>query len=74
MASRPPENDNQARNRWLVIQMLRLGGVVFVLVALLALQGIIPIPDVAAYAILFVGLVDVFLVPTLLARAWSSRR
>lgn len=72
MASRPPEE--VARNRWLVIQALRAGGVAMILVALAALQGALPMPEIAAYAILAFGLMDVFLVPTLLARAWSSRR
>jgi hypothetical protein len=77
MASRPPDDrptDEQARNRWMVIQAMRLGGIAMVIVALLALRGIVPMPDAAAYVLLGVGLVDVFLVPTLLARKWSSRR
>jgi DNA-binding transcriptional LysR family regulator len=40
---------------------------------LLALEGIVPVPRIAAWVLLAVGLVDVFLVPTLLARKWSSR-
>ena len=71
MASRPPED--VARNRWMVIQAARAGGAIMVVVALLALEGIVPLPGIAAWVLLAVGLVDVFLVPTLLARKWSSR-
>jgi hypothetical protein len=71
MASRPPED--VARNRWMVIQAARAGGAIMVVVALLALEGIVPLPEIAAWVLLAVGLVDVFLVPTLLARKWSSR-
>lgn len=65
--------EDKARNRWLIIQTMRLVGVAMVVIALLALQGLFPLPDMAAYVLLVAGLVDVFLVPTLLARKWSSR-
>ena len=71
MASRPPED--VARNRWMVIQAARAGGAIMVVVALLAFEGVVPVPEIAAWVLLAVGLVDVFLVPTLLARKWSSR-
>ena len=71
MASRPP--DEVARNRWMVIQAARIGGVVMVVLGLATLGGAIPLPEVAAYVLLVAGLADVFLVPTFLARQWSSR-
>jgi hypothetical protein len=71
MASRPP--DEVARNRWMVIQAARIGGVAMVVAGLAALGGAIALPDSAAYALLAFGLADVFLVPTFLARKWSSR-
>ena len=74
MASRPPdENEDQARNRWMVIQVVRISGVVMAILGLLMIEGIVPMPKVAGYAMLAAGLVEVFLVPTLLARLWSSR-
>ena len=74
MASRPPdENEDQARNRWMVIQVVRISGVVMAIVGLLTIEGIVPLPDVAGYVLLALGLVEVFLMPTLLARKWSSR-
>ncbi|MXO58107.1 hypothetical protein GRI89_00915 [Altererythrobacter salegens] len=72
MASRPP--DDVARKRWLAIQAVRLGGGVMVVFALAALRGVVPFPEIAAYVMLVVGLLDVFLVPTLLARKWRSPR
>ena len=71
MASRPP--DEVARNRWMVIQAARIGGVAMVVAGLGSLGGAIPLPEIAAYVLLAAGLVDVFLVPTFLARMWSSR-
>ena len=74
MASRPPdENEEQARNRWAVIQVVRAGGVVMAILGLLTIEGIVPLPEVAGYVLLALGLVEVFLMPTLLARKWSSR-
>ena len=74
MASRPPdENEDQARNRWAVIQVVRAGGVVMAILGLLTIEGIVPLPEVAGYVLLALGLAEVFLMPTLLARKWSSR-
>lgn len=65
-------SEDPARNRFIVIQALRLGGVVMVLIALLALNGMIPLPQIAAWPILGVGLADVFVVPQILARKWRT--
>ena len=74
MASRPPdENEDQARNRWMVIQVVRISGVVMAIVGLLTIEGVVPLPEVAGYVLLALGLVEVFLMPTFFARKWSSR-
>ena len=73
MASRPPEDDDAARSRWMVIQIVRASGAIMAILGLLTLEGIVPIPEVAGYCFLAAGLVEVFLLPTLLARKWSSR-
>lgn len=66
--------EEQARNRWLVIQVARIGGVVMVVIGLLIADGAIPGPQWAGYGMLVAGLLDVFLVPTMLARKWRSPR
>ena len=65
-------SDEVARNRWMVINVVRVAGVVMVLVGLLILRQVIPEPAWAGYVIGAVGLADVFLVPLLLARKWRS--
>ena len=70
MDDRP--GDEVARNRWMVINVVRVAGVVMVLVGLLILRQVIPEPAWAGYVIGAVGLADVFLVPLLLARKWRS--
>ncbi len=75
MASRPPEDprsDDDARTRWMVINLTRLVGVAMVLVGILALRGVIDIPEVAGYGFLAFGLFDVFAVPQILARKWRT--
>jgi len=70
MDDRP--GDEVARNRWMVINALRVAGVAMVLVGLLIVREVIPEPAWAGYTILAVGLADVFLVPLLLARKWRT--
>lgn len=76
MASRPPDNDHQARNRWLVIQAIRFGGVAFAVLGILITQDVIDLAGesnaTVGYVFLAVGLVDGFIMPTILARKWSS--
>jgi hypothetical protein len=67
-------NDEVARNRWLVINAVRVAGVAMVLIGLLILRAVIPEPAWAGYTILAVGLADVFLVPLLLTRKWRTPR
>lgn len=68
------DEDNTARNRWAVIQAMRLGGVAIAVIGLLVTGDIILLPHAAGYALLAIGLLDVFVVPTLLARKWRSPR
>jgi hypothetical protein len=70
MVEPTPEDD--ARTRWMVINLTRLVGAAIVLVGILGLKGSVPIPAVAAYAFIAFGLFDVFGVPQILARKWST--
>ena len=67
-----PVSDDVARGRWMVITFLRIGGVAMVVTGILALQGVVDLPDVAGYALVAIGLVDVFAVPLILARKWRT--
>ena len=73
MASRPPENDDEARNRWMLIQAVRLGGAALALIGLLITAGRIDAPEFVGYILVIFGLLDFFFMPTVLARKWSSR-
>ena len=67
-----PVSDDVARSRWLVIQAVRIAGVAMVLVGVLGVRGVFEYPAIAGYILIAVGLIDVFLVPALLARKWRT--
>ena len=66
------DDEAQARNRYFVIQFLRIGGVALVLLGILTVRDRIPVPPIAGYAFILVGLLDVFAVPLILARKWRT--
>ena len=78
MASRPPdENEDQARNRWMIIQLMRTMGFAFVILGILMTRDVVDLAGdsnhLVAYGFIVIGLLDGFLMPTFLARKWSSR-
>ena len=64
--------DDPAKARFLVINLVRLTGVAMILVGVLATQKRIELPDAAAYLLIVLGLLEVFVFPRLLARRWRS--
>ena len=68
----PPVSDEVARGRWLTINVLRLGGVAMVVAGMLGTRQVLEIRVIAAYALIGIGLLDIFLVPLLLARKWRT--
>jgi hypothetical protein len=63
----------RARNRFMVINLIRTMGVGMVLLGILISSGKIDLPVEAGYVLLAIGVVDIFLVPQLLAKRWSTR-
>ena len=68
----PPVSDEVARARWMAINVLGLGGVAMVNAGMLGTRQVLEIPVIAAYALIAIGLLDIFLVPRLLARKWRT--
>lgn len=62
-----------ARQRFMVINATRMAGVVMVLIAMLIIGGKIPAPEFVGYILIALGLFDVFFVPAMLARKWSTK-
>ena len=77
MASRPPEftptpPTAQERNRFFVLNAIRMSGAALVLVGILVLNRVLPLPDVVGWVFIAVGLIDVFVMPQVLARKWRT--
>lgn len=65
-------NDDVARRRWFFLSLSRLAGVGLVIAGLLVTQGAISWPVEVGYGLILIGIVDVFVVPQVLARRWRS--
>jgi hypothetical protein len=75
MASRPPEATpptDQERARFFILNAVRLTGVGLVLVGILVLRGAIDLPEVVGWTFVPVGLIDIFIIPLVLARKWRT--
>ena len=78
MASRPPDQSNNlARNRWVVIQAMRVMGFAFAILGILMTQDAVNVAGEVnrevGYGFIAIGLLDGFFMPIVLARKWSSR-
>lgn len=66
------DNDTLARNRFIVIQIVRLGGVAMVLVGLMVMTGKLDWPREAGFVLAAAGLLEALLAPLLLSRKWKT--
>lgn len=66
------QDDARARNRFMVINAVRIGGVLMILAGLAISNGALDLPEPVAWALIALGMLETFLFPTLLARMWSG--
>ena len=62
----------RARNRFIIIQLVRISGVALVLIGLLVMNGRINLPREAGFVLAAAGLFEAMLAPLLLARKWKT--
>ena len=67
-----PVSEEVARGRWLAINATRIAGVVMVVVGILGLQDVFEYPAFAGWILVGVGLLDIFVIPRIMARKWRS--
>lgn len=67
-----PVSEDVARGRWMAINVVRIAGVAMVVAGIFALRGVIDLPEIAGWALVVIGLVDIFVAPRILARKWRS--
>lgn len=61
-----------ARGRFFTIQAVRMAGVACVVIGMLIAARRIAWPEWLGYLLIANGLVDVFVIPTMLARKWRT--
>ena len=66
------ENDRLARNRLMVLNLVRLGGLALILVGIAVHYGKIAAPEVVAYVLVILGFAEFFFLPNILARNWRT--
>ena len=64
----------RARGRFMLINAMRIAGVVMILAGIAVFNGALPLPDWAGYVLLVLGMFETFVTPTLLARLWSTNK
>lgn len=62
----------RAKGRFMLINAMRVAGVVMILAAIAVFNGALPLPDWAGYVLLVLGMIETFFTPTMLARFWST--
>jgi hypothetical protein len=65
-------SENLARQRFMILNLLRLSGIAMVLFGVLIIAGKVDLPAGAGYVLFAVGLVDALIAPPLLARRWRT--
>ena len=65
-------SENQAKQRFLFLNALRISGVLFVFLGIAVVRQAIEWPVEVGYLFILLGLVDVFFLPLLMARRWTS--
>tara|TARA_A100001391_G_scaffold66729_3_gene42465 strand:- start:52857 stop:53078 length:222 start_codon:yes stop_codon:yes gene_type:complete len=69
--STEPEAD-PAQGRWIMLQLMRLGGALLTLGGLVIIGGAIAGPPVLGYGLVAFGLFEFFVMPIMMAKRWKT--
>ena len=72
MDRKPPPTEAQSRQRFMVINAMRIAGVAMILAGIAVFNDALPLPEWAGWLLLVLGMFETFVTPTLLARVWST--
>lgn len=67
-----PEEEAKAKQRFIVINAVRMSGVLLILLGIAIAHGVIGLPAMAGYVFAGLGMIEVFVIPQVLARKWRS--
>ena len=62
----------KAQSRFVMISLMRLGGALMVVAGLAVLQQVLELPMWTAYLLPGLGLIELFVIPQLLAKMWNT--
>ena len=65
--------DAVARNRFMLINLMRVFGVIMILAGIAVFNEVLPLPEWAGLVLIVLGMGETFVVPTMLARLWSTQ-
>lgn len=66
-------DEAQAKQRFVLLNLVRLGGLLMVLAAIAGHQGALPLPQPVSLILAGLGLFEFFFLPNILARQWRTR-
>ncbi|OYX47481.1 MAG: hypothetical protein B7Y87_01040 [Sphingomonadales bacterium 32-64-22] len=68
----PDPAPDPAQGRWIMLQLMRLGGVLLAVGGLVIIGGAIAGPPALGYGLLLLGLFEFFVMPVMLAKRWKT--
>ena len=66
------QDDKRARDRFILLNLVRLVGLAMVLSGIAIHFRRIDAPEVVAYVLVFAGLIEFFFIPNFVARSWRT--
>ena len=66
------DKEGLARQRFMILNLVRIAGLAMVLAGIAIAQGAIDLPAALGWILAAAGLLDFFFAPRVLARAWKS--
>jgi len=64
--------DTRARNGFIIINVVRFGGVAMVMLGFAIVRGVIDLPYAVGVVIAVLGFFEVFFLPRFVARRWNA--
>jgi hypothetical protein len=64
--------DDVAKGRFIILQIVRLSGFLFALAGLAIVAGKIALPQPVGYVLLLMGVGDAMVIPLILTRRWKT--
>ena len=65
-------NGDPAQARWIMLQLMRLGGLLLAGGGIVIIGGVIAGPPLLGYGLLLAGLFEFFVMPVMLAKRWKT--